>query len=117
MQLDRKDYQILVHIREYCKEVRLALESFPQGEDEFERNPVFRNACSMPIMQIGELAKHLSEEFVHADVETPWRAIKGMRNLFAHDYHSMNYDLIWETATENIPELELHIQKILKGMI
>ena len=40
MQLDRKDYQILVHIREYCKEVRLALESFPQGEEEFE---LYRN--------------------------------------------------------------------------
>ena len=118
MRLDRKDFQILVHIQEYCREVRMALDSFHRSEDEFHRNPVFRNACSMPLMQIGELAKHLSDAFVQSDSATsgtPWRAIKGMRNLFAHDYHSMNYDVIWETATENIPALEAHIRSLMEG--
>ena len=64
------------------------------------------------------IAKHLSDAFVQSDSATsgtPWRAIKGMRNLFAHDYHSMNYDVIWETATENIPALEAHIRSLMEG--
>lgn len=116
MQLERKDRQILEHIQTYCEEVRMALESFHRSEDEFMRNPVFRNACSMPMMQVGELAKHLSDAFGQSDSAvsgTPWRAIKGMHNLFAHDYHSMNYEVIWETAMQNIPELEQHIRQIL----
>lgn len=117
MQLERKDRQILEHIQKYCEEVQMALDSFHRSEDEFMRNPVFRNACSMPMMQAGELAKHLSDTFVQSDSltsGTPWRAIKGMRNLFAHDYHAMNYEVIWETAMKNIPELEEHIQTLLE---
>ena len=27
----------------------------------------------------------------------------------------MNYDVIWETATENIPALEAHIRSLMEG--
>lgn len=36
----------------------------------------------------------------------PWRAIRGMRNLFAHAYHNMRVDEIWKTAIENIQPLK-----------
>ena len=35
-----------------------------------------------------------------------WRAIKNMRNMFAHDYGSMDKDRIWQTATEDVPALK-----------
>ena len=37
-----------------------------------------------------------------------------MRDIFAHQYHSMNKNKIWETAIEDIPTLNKKCQKILK---
>ena len=33
------------------------------------------------------------------------REIKGMRNVFAHDYGAIDYDRVWDTVTEDIPIL------------
>lgn len=40
-------------------------------------------------IQIGELVGRLSEEFIGVHSEIPWHAIKGMRNLHAHDYENV----------------------------
>ena len=113
MPLSRKDEQIIKHLIDYCKEVNLAIATFKADKSLFIKDPVFRNACSMPIMQIGELAKNLSEEFQNSNQHIPWQAIKGMRNLFAHDYHSMDSEMIWETATVSIPDLSKKLTAIL----
>ena len=63
MLLNNKDRQILDHIVKYCDEVDLAISEYGNDKETFLNNPVFRNACAMPIMQIGELAKRLSPEF------------------------------------------------------
>lgn len=112
MLLNNKDRQILEHILKYCDEVELALSEYDNDREKFMTNAVFRNACAMPIMQIGELAKRLSPEFCQATSNIPWKAIKGMRDLFAHDYRSMNKDMIWITALRNIPELKNYIKNV-----
>jgi uncharacterized protein with HEPN domain len=113
MQLNKKDKQIIEHLIAYCLEVHMALVTFKNNRELFMQSPVFRNACSMPIMQIGELSKNLSEECQNNNKAIPWQAIKGMRNIFAHDYHSMNKEIIWETATQSIPKLSTQLKRIL----
>ena len=81
MQVDKKDKQILEHIINYCDEVTETFETFGMNKDRFMKSAPFRNACSMPIMQIGELAKKLSVSFVNNDKKMPWKAIKGMRDI------------------------------------
>ena len=59
----RKDRSIIRHILKYCQEADAAVDYFGNDESAFMSNPVYRNAVSMPIQQIGELAKHLSDDF------------------------------------------------------
>ena len=60
----------------------------------------------MNLLQIGELAGKLSEEYVSATKQNmDWRAMKAMRNLVAHNYGKMDQSIIWETATVAIPAL------------
>lgn len=37
-----------------------------------------------------------------------------MRNIYAHDYDVIDNDIIWETITEEIPELKEKIQAIFR---
>lgn len=100
-----KDMQLLEHIIRYCDEVEMALSEYGRSKERFMSNAVFRNACSMPLSQIGELAKHLSDKALAEMPGIPWRNVKGMRDFFVHEYHHMNAETIWEAATEDAPEL------------
>ena len=72
----------------------------------FTRDRAYFNAVSMGILQIGELAGNLSEEYrAKTSKAIPWSNIKGMRNTVAHDYGSVDEGLLWETAIEDIPVL------------
>ena len=37
-----------------------------------------------------------------------------MRNMFAHDYTSMDKDIVWETATKDIPHLLNFCERIIE---
>ena len=101
----RRDADIIRHMARYCGEIDAALAAFGDSEDVFMKNPVFRNAVSMPVQQIGELAKHLSDGFIAAYPQMPWRQIKGMRDWFAHQYLDMDAAVIWAVAKEDLPPL------------
>lgn len=109
-----KDAQLLEHIIRYCDEIDLALEDYGRSRGRFEHSPVFRNACSMPLSQIGELAKHLSSDALGGMPEIPWRSVKGMRDFFVHEYHNMNIQTIWEAALEDAPMLRKVCKEYLK---
>ncbi len=48
--------------------------------------------------------------------DIPWRQIKGMRNIYAHDYDIIDNDIIWETITKEIPELKEKLQTIFQTL-
>ncbi|WP_392889577.1 DUF86 domain-containing protein [Eubacterium limosum] len=45
--------------------------------------------------------------------EIPWKQIRGIRNIFAHDYGSIDVLTIWNTINYNIPELKDFCENIL----
>ena len=69
----------------------------------------------MCIMQIGELAGRLSQEFTVAYPAVPWKSIKAMRNIVAHAYGSISIPDIWDTIVRDLPVLKAYCQKILEG--
>ena len=101
----RRDAVIIRHMVRYCDEIDAAMRTFGDSETVFLENSVYRNAVSMPVQQIGELVKHLTDAFVAAHPEIPWRQIKGMRDWFAHQYLKMDAHVIWTVAKEDLPAL------------
>lgn len=102
----KKAADILDHIRHYCEDVQETLERFGRDKTVFEADRDFRNSICMSLLQIGELTGHLPESFREATKGTIyWPAIKGMRNLFAHNYGAIDIDRVWETAIGDIPTL------------
>lgn len=67
----------------------------------------------MCIIQLGELANRLSDEAKESSQNIPWRAIKGMRNLHAHDYENVDMEIVWNTLIEDIPMLKQSLEKLL----
>ena len=109
-----RDAQILQHIVNYCEEIRITIERFGKSEKNFLEDFVYRNAVSMPILQIGELVNHLSNEFKSKYYYISWHEIVGMRNHFAHGYQVMNFSEIWVTAISEVPDLNKICKDILQ---
>lgn len=109
----KKDLSIIEHILAYCGEIEQTVTRFGGTFENFETDKIYRNAVTMCILQIGELAGRLSPEFTAAHPDVPWRSIKGMRNVAAHAYGSISIPDVWDTITVDILVLEAYCKKIL----
>lgn len=56
--------------------------------------------------QIGELSRReLSEEFKRTLPTIPWKSVYAMRNHLVHGYDSIDLPMLWETITQDVPNL------------
>lgn len=111
MNFPDKDIQILEHILRYCNKIEKTVSRFGKDFDAFRSDADYMDSISMNLLQIGELAGRFSDAYVQATKDMmDWRAIKGMRNLFAHNYGAMDIERIWETALEDIPVLKAYCE-------
>jgi uncharacterized protein with HEPN domain len=54
---------------------------------------------------VGEAASRISEATREATVDIPWGLIVSMRNRLIHAYFDVDNDVVWKTATEELPAL------------
>lgn len=114
--MNQRDKLILLKIMDYCLEIKNTHDYFKQDKELFMNEKtgfIYRNSITMPILQIGELSKMLSVEFLNEYTKIPWKMIMKMRDIVAHHYGSLDYDIAWNTSISDIPELYLGIKEIL----
>lgn len=105
--------QILEHMIEYCAQIDGTVKRFGNSYEVFQNDYIYQNAVAMCILQIGELAGKLTDEFKERYTGMPWRNIKDMRNIMAHHYGSINTETTWETVVNDLPALVEYCKKIL----
>ncbi|PYI95484.1 MAG: hypothetical protein DME98_16310 [Verrucomicrobia bacterium] len=54
---------------------------------------------------IGEATAHLNENTRREVPALPFRKMRGMRNIVAHEYANVNLKIVWEVATVHVPEV------------
>lgn len=67
----------------------------------------------MPILQIGELVKNVSDEFRADNNNIPWKLLARTRDFYAHNYGALDYDVTWDTSQNDIPKLKEELEDIL----
>lgn len=112
MRSKRSECVILKKMIKYCDEIAEILKKHNYKKEAFDNDSEFQFAAGMCIIQIGELVSRLDDDFVSRFSCIPWRQIKGMRNIYAHDYDTVDNEMVWETITNEFPELRGNLQKI-----
>jgi len=115
--MNNRDIYILERIIQYCNEINETSNHFGNSYECLINNSIFKNAVSMCILQIDELTTHLSGEFKQKYNDMPWQDIKAMRNIAAHKYGSFDMTKVWETISEDIPELKMYCDRIINETI
>jgi uncharacterized protein with HEPN domain len=81
---------------------------------DFLKNETLRRAFVRSLEIIGEATKKLPEEFRARYPAVEWRAMAGMRDRLIHGSFGVDHDLVWEVATQKIPELRIALKRILQ---
>jgi uncharacterized protein with HEPN domain len=106
-------------VRDYLHDILDTIEScerFIEGMDfdQFTSDEKTTFAVRHALEIIGEAAKHIPEEMKNKYQSVPWRKMAGTRDVIIHAYFGVDLDVIWNTATESLPELKRDIEKILE---
>jgi uncharacterized protein with HEPN domain len=80
---------------------------------EFTENIMLCRATERCLEIIGESAKRVSDSCKSTHHEIPWRDIIGQRNIIAHEYGQIDYELLYKTAVDDIPALIINLEVIL----
>lgn len=89
-----RDLNVIFSINKYITQMKLTLGEFNDDFERFKKSHTFYNAVSMCLLQIGELTAKLSDEFKEQNTDIKWNKIKGLRNVLAHDYESIEHQII-----------------------
>ena len=109
------DLQRIQHILDYCNAIEKTVQRYGNSFEIFDQDEDFQRSISFSILQIGELSGGLSEEYrKKTSTRIQWGPIKGMRNMVAHSYGSMDRQIIWETAIVDIPTLKQFCEEQLE---
>lgn len=110
-----KDEALILHIVSHIEGVFAAQKRFGNDYAAFSSDKDYFNSVCMNLLQIGELANHLSGEFKSAYTDIPWRNIIGLRNIVVHGYGQLDIETVWTTITDDIPELYQKCKSIIES--
>ena len=66
---------------------------------------------------IGEAASRVSEPARESAPEISWRDIVGTRNRLVHAYFDVDLDVLWITATRDLPALLAQLRDVLAAQL
>ena len=93
------------------------IQAFLDGMDAsaFLGSELHKAATLQKLTVIGEAVARLSPTFreVHSEVE--WRDIIAFRNIAVHAYFAVQWDIVWATATDEVPGLRRQVLEILQA--
>jgi uncharacterized protein with HEPN domain len=91
-----------------------AIESYLDGLEyqTFIENRMVYAATIRELEIIGEAVGKISQTIKEKYTEIDYRTIKDFRNVLAHEYFGVDMEIVWMIATDKIPELKQHIQRI-----
>lgn len=82
--------------------------------DEFKKDYKTVDAVIRNFEVIGEAAKNLPFQIRLKYEDVPWDEMYLLRNKVSHEYFGIDYEIIWDVATNYLPENKSQIEIILQ---
>ncbi len=82
---------------------------------EFLRDEIAQAAVLHHLTVIGEAANRLSPELKLRHPAIPWAQVIGARNRIVHEYFGLDWELLWTTASEEVPVLRVQAADLLRA--
>ena len=103
---------LLLNIIKHCNRIERKMENLTK--EQFDQDDDIKEVVCFNLLQIGELAKNFEPEFIKMYDGVPWGKIKKLRDRVAHGYGSIDFEIIWRTASSDITPLRAYCQSLIE---
>lgn len=101
----------LLHMVDAAEAVLRFIENRRRRDLETDQMLLF--AIVRAIEVLGEASSRISDDTRSAFPNIPWSSITDMRNRLIHGYFDIDGDIVWNTASHEIPALLADVRRIL----
>jgi len=81
--------------------------------EDYDADDNLQLALAHMVQIIGEAAGHVNGEARDDNPDIPWRQVIGIRHRIVHDYMHVDFDILWEVVTRNLPDLIVLLEAAL----
>ena len=78
---------------------------------ELSKDRMRKKALSQSILNLGENTKLLENELDLSLTTIDWRGLKGMREIAAHRYHTLDNEIIFDVAVNHVPSILAYLRQ------
>lgn len=109
--MSKRDWKLFLMDILECME---KIESYVSGisYEEFLQDAKTKDAVVRNLEVIGEAANQIPHEIQKKYEEIPWSQIIGLRHRLIHGYFVVDYDIVWNIMSEELPDLKIKLKKI-----
>lgn len=111
LNINPEDKVRLRHMLDASLEIQQYLRSATRGD--LDVDPKLVHSLVHLFAIIGEAANQVSNELREKAADIPWLIIIGMRNRLIHAYFDIDLNVVWSTATTDIPLLITELRKLI----
>ena len=104
--------EFLKHIEDECVFILKVTQG--KTQEQILGDEILIKALVRSFEIIGEASKKVNESIKTKYPQIDWKAMSGMRDKLIHDYFGIDYDIVFDAISHEIPELHHEIQRILK---
>jgi uncharacterized protein with HEPN domain len=101
----------LRHMRDHAREAIAMLQGCSRSD--LDSNRMLSLALIQLAQIMGEAANRVSKLRPKRHPEIPWSQIIGPRNRLVHGYDVMDFDILWQILTADLPEPITKLEKIV----
>ena len=105
--------------RMYLEDIQVAMSRIEEYIDnltfiKFKQDYKTVDAVIRNFEVIGEAAKNVPEKIKNKYSEVPWNEMYLLRNKVSHEYFGIDYEIIWDVASNYLPANKIQIDSILE---
>jgi uncharacterized protein with HEPN domain len=86
-----------------------------KSEEEIINDEILWRAVIRSLEIIGEASKKISPDFAAQHPEIAWRDMGKMRDRLIHHYFGVDYQIVYATLRDDIPQLTINIEQLIKN--
>jgi len=83
-----------------------------KSKHDIENERILNLSLVRLIEVVGEAANHISPEGRSKYSSIPWLQIIGMRNRLIHGYDEIDFEILYQTISRDLPQLIAELEKI-----
>lgn len=115
MKKEERNYQMLLADIQTAM-IRIAEYIEGYNFDHFKKDYKTVDAVIRNFEIIGEAPKNLDEKIKENYPDVPWQEMYYLRNSVSHEYFGVDYEIIWDVATNYLPGNKVQIDQIISEM-